>query len=203
MLRPHIIGIAGASCSGKTTVSLALTEALGDDATVVTLDSYYYDLSHLPPDKIHAVNLDEPAALEHTLLLQNLRDLAAARATDKPVYDHKTHTRLADALTLEPTPYVIVEGLFALYWADVRALMRTKTFIDVAHDACLERRIDRDRNDRGRTEQEVRQRYEEMVRPMAERHVLPTRAHADIVVDGNDSVDNVVSIILSRLTGPQ
>ena len=199
MHRPTIIGIAGASCSGKTTLAEAVAQRLGDTVTI-GLDSYYHDLSHLHPETIHTYNLDEPAALEYELLVRNLEDLTGGRPTEKPVYDHKTHTR-SEPVRIEPGRYVILEGLFTFFWEEVRRLLHRKIFIDADHDLCLRRRIDRDRSHRGRSEEEVRRRYRTMVQPNFERHVMPTRAHADVIVSGVAPLEETVTKIVDIIGG--
>lgn len=199
-MQPYLIGVAGASCSGKTTFAKALGVHLGRDATVqITLDSYYYDLSHLTEDLIGRWNLDEPAALEHELLFDNLERLSRGETIQKPVYDHRTHTRRARPAPIKPKPYVIIEGLFALYWEEVRKLLGTKVFIDATHDLCLERRYERDRSKRGRTQEEVTRRYNDTVGPMYDLHVYPTRRHAEVIVSATDPVAGAVSAIMKHI----
>ena len=198
--KPHLIGIAGASCSGKSTLADALTQRLGPaDTAHITLDSYYHDLSHLAEDAILHHNLDEPAALEHALLLDNLERLHRGEAIDKPVYDHRTHTRHPESERIEPASFIIIEGLFALYWEDVRRLLHTRIFIDSTHELCFERRFKRDRNKRGRTREEVTERYNRTVGPMYDLHVLPTRRYADVVVGGTDPVSKSVADITAHI----
>ena len=199
MKAPLIIAIAGASCSGKTTVARELARALGNDSTTILgMDSYYFDLSHLPPEQVHTQNLDEPEALEHTLLIEHVAALARGDAIEKPVYDHRGHTRV-DPETIEPGSFIIVEGLFALYWEELRRHTQTKVFIDTTHDLCLSRRITRDRNQRGRSREEVTHRYQTMVAPMFDRHAWPTREHADLIVNGAGPIDESTAAILLRV----
>ena len=200
MKAPHIIAIAGASCSGKTTIARELVRALhGKKTAIIGLDSYYYDLSHLPPEKIHTQNLDEPDALQHTLLIKHVAALGRGDAIEKPVYDHKRHAR-ADLETIEPGSFIIIEGLFALYWEELRRHTQTGVFIDATHDLCLSRRITRDRNQRGRGREEVTHRYRTMVAPMFDQHVWPTREYADLIVDGAGPIDESTAAILSRVS---
>jgi uridine kinase len=200
MTRPHLIGIAGASCSGKTTLAERLAAELGpSDTRCIGLDSYYYDMTGVAHDVIDHHNFDDPASLESALLFEQVRALVAGRAIDKPVYDLKTHTRTATTEHIEPAPFIIIEGLFTLYWPEVREHITTSVFIDATHDVCLDRRIRRDRNKRGRSRDEVTRRYREMVAPMYDRYVLPTRAFAGIVVDGHGSIDRAAERILLRI----
>ncbi len=197
-----MIGIAGGSCSGKTTIAKLLARELGSEETaVIGLDSYYHDLSHIPADEIHRHNLDEPAALEQALLLEHVDLLARGAPIDKPAYVHETHERLDRGERIEPKRHIIVEGLFALYWGELRTHLGTGVFIDAAHDLCLERRIKRDRSQRGRTPEEVRRRYVSTVGPMFDLHVLPTRRHADVIVQAADPPEKAVALILQHIRG--
>lgn len=199
--RPHLIAIAGGSCSGKTTIALALAERLAPaSVTVIALDSYYRNLSPVAIEDVASYNFDHPAALDDGLLTDQIGRLAEGEAIAKPIYDHKTHTRARGTETVSPGDYVIIEGLFALYWERVAALAPTKVFVDAPHAVCLERRQRRDITERGRTPEEVARRYETMVRPMFDRYVAPTRRWADIVADGTDPVERTVSAILQRIT---
>jgi uridine kinase len=194
--RPSIIGIAGPSCSGKTTLAHALALRLGGGATVVGLDAYYHDFSGIPEPAIH---VDVPDAIDSRLLIEQVLDLAAGRPIERPVYDFATHTRAAQSVRVEPDGSVVVEGLFGLYWPALRALYDLAVFVDADHDTCLARRVDRDVRERGRTRESVMEVYRNKVRPMYELHVAPTRAHADIVVSGLDAVDEMVSAVVGRL----
>ncbi len=198
-MTPCLIGIAGASCSGKTTLADALADRLRPDAAQIGLDSYYYDLSHLGETEIARYNLDEPAALEERLLIDNLERLSAGKPVEKPVYDHKTHTRRDAPELIAAARYVIIEGLLALYWEEARHLFHTKVFIEATHDICLERRFQRDRNKRGRTREEVEQRYRNTVGPMYDLHVLPTQRHADVIVSATGPLHKSVSTIITHV----
>lgn len=199
MKKPHLIGIAGASCSGKTTLASELCRELGDSATSLTLDSYYYDLAHLPASAIARHNLDEPAALDAELLQGHIHRLANGEPIDKPVYDHKSHARHAESERVIPRGFVVIEGLFALYWEAVRQNLATCVFINAAHDLCLQRRIERDRHDRGRVLKLVEERYRAMVQPMFDRYVLPTRAHADVIVKGDAPIKISIGEIITAI----
>lgn len=198
--RPYFIGIAGASCSGKTSVAVYLAENLTlGDAVIVGLDSYYYDLSSLPPEEIHQYNLDEPAALDEDLLFANMHALADGGIIEKPRYDHKTHSRHEKPEIIEAMDFVVIEGLFTLHWPELRRLLHTSVFIDASDSVCLERRTRRDRTLRGRSAEEVRERYEKMVKPMFDRWVLPTRQYADTHINGHDPLHRSVATILQNI----
>lgn len=199
-MRPCLIGIAGASCSGKTTVTEQLVRRLHVEETIrIALDSYYYDLSHLSPAAIDHHNLDEPAALDQHLLIEQVTSLAKGRSIDKPVYDYKTHTRAKAPEHIEPKPFVVIEGLFALYWEDIRDRLTLKVFIDLPHDICLARRIERDRSQRGRSTEEATQRYRRTVAPMFDKHVLPTRDYADTILDGLEPPEQSADTLIASI----
>jgi uridine kinase len=195
-----MIGIAGGSCSGKTLIALRLADALRPELDVLVLgvDSYYNDFAGVPNDRIE---VDVPEALDKTCLVGQLRALAAGRTVEKPVYDYVTHTRAARGERVEPVDGIVVEGLFALYWPEVRELLDLSVFVTIDHETALSRRIERDVRERGRTERSVRTQYEDKVRPMYERHVHPTLRHADLVISGLDPVESSVEKIRARIAG--
>ena len=196
--RPFFIGIAGGSCSGKTTIARGVVERLTPPgAALISIDSYYHGLVSAAPEDIERYNFDDPLALDRDLLVRHLQELAAGRAVDIPVYDFKTHKRAERVERVEPVAYIVVEGLFPLYWEEVRSLLRTGVFVDVPHTTCLERRLLRDVVERGRPREEVIRRYNEMARPMYEKHVFPSRQFADVVVDGDRPVEESVEAVLN------
>lgn len=200
MVEVYFIGIAGASCSGKTTLARRVAEQLGPDRTAsIAIDSYYHGLTPAAPEDIDRYNFDEPSALDHELLVSHLRGLSAGKTIDRPVYDFKTHERTHGVVRVGPAAFVVVEGLFTLYWEGVRDLLDTKVFIDVPHTVSQARRLERDMRDRGRSREEVTRRYEEMTRPMFETYVLPTKSFADVTVSGEVTVDVSVAAIMAHI----
>ena len=200
MIRIYFIGIAGGSCSGKTTLARLLGQRLGvRNVACVAIDSYYRGLPSNTPENIDRYNFDDPEALDHPLLLRHLRDLAGGVAVDVPVYDFTRHARTGRTERVDPVPYVIVEGLFSLYWEPVRSVMNAKVFIEVPHDVCLERRLRRDTVERGRPREEVIRRYNEMARPTYDAHVLPSKRYADVVVDGERPIEEAVSSVMRHI----
>lgn len=185
---PLTIGLAGPSCSGKSTVGRALAAALGEEATLLPADVYYRDLSHIDLDARTRTNFDHPEAIEHELLVEHLAALRRGEAVDRPVYDFVRHTRSGDVLRLEPGRLLIVEGLFVLHWEAVRALLDVAVFIDAPDSVCLARRIKRDVAERGRTESSVIAQFARTVRPMAEAYIRPSKVHAGVVLQGADAV---------------
>jgi uridine kinase len=197
-MKPHLIGIAGPSSSGKSELARALVERLPGSA-VVSLDSYYRRMTEIPLDERRKCNFDDPAALEWELLHTHLEAMAAGRAFDEPVYSFPEHTRLPETRRIEPTPFILVEGLFVLYWPELRAMLRTKVYVETPLDVCFERRLKRDVAERGRTPESVYRQYAATVRPGAERFVLPTRAHADLVVSGEEPLERTSAEVLESL----
>ena len=194
MQSSHLIGIAGPSCAGKSELARWLSQAL--KAPVFTLDSYYPDLAHLTYEERCRINFDEPAALDHELIRAHLADLASGKPVDKPVYDFTRHTRAAKVEHVVPGEFVVVEGLFALHWEDVRQLLRTKVYVGVPDEMCFQRRLERDVRERGRTPESVRRQYDTTVRPMAELHIHPTRIHADVEVSGDVPLESSGETVL-------
>ena len=186
--RPILLGIAGCSGSGKTTLAREL--AAGLDATLFPLDLYYRDLSQFPLDARDKRNFDHPDSLESELFLAHLRNLAEGQPIQRPIYDFKTHTRVAGAFEpVTPRRVVIVEGILALHYPELLPLYTLSVFVEAPDDVCLNRRIHRDMRERGRTEASVREQYEAAVRPMAERYILPSQVHATLTVSGCESLD--------------
>jgi uridine kinase len=195
--KPYLIGIAGPSCAGKTELTRHLAHLLS--ATVLPLDCYYRDLSHLPPEQRAAQNFDIPEAIDHQLFANHLAALSRGETIESPVYDFATHSRTTQVEVVEAGDYIIVEGLFALYWENVRGLLGTKVLVDLDDKLCLDRRILRDVKERGRTPESVILQFTETVRAMAEKHIRPTQAFADLVVCGDDPIEASVATVMAHV----
>ena len=174
-MKPHIIGIAGPSSSGKTELARRLVVEL-PGTPVVSLDSYYRDLPGLPLEERAKSNFDRPDALEWELLREHLRALAQGRPFDEPAYDFTRHARTAETRRIEPAKYAIVEGLFVLYWPELRCLLDSKIYVETDAEVCFGRRLARDVAERGRTPESVRWQYDSTVLPGAERFVYPAKS---------------------------
>lgn len=198
-MSPFLIGIAGPSCSGKSEVARRLSRILR--APVLALDHYYKDLQHIPFDERARTNFDSPDSLDAALILDHVRALKNGRAIDEPAYDFARHIRAGFSQRIEPAEFIILEGLFALYWPEVRALLDERIYITADHGICLERRIYRDVRERGRTEESVRAQYEATVRPMCDRYVAPSRRHAAVVLTGTSPVKQSVRTLLDHIAG--
>jgi uridine kinase len=197
MKHPWLIGIGGPSCSGKSEGARRLARILR--APMLALDAYYRTLGHLPLEERANTNFDAPDALDAELIVQHVRSLKHGKAVDEPLYDFARHERTATVRRVHPADYVIVEGLFALYWHEVRELLDFRIYIGAEHETCLARRIYRDVRERGRTEESVRRQFETTVRPMAEQWVAPTAQYADLVLEGGAPLKQSVYSILLRI----
>jgi uridine kinase len=197
-MKAHIIGIAGPSSSGKTELARQLAGRIPGTA-IVSLDSYYRGMEEIPLEERKKVNFDHPDSLDWELLHQHLMAIAAGRAFDEPVYSFADYARTTDTRRIEPSPYLIVEGLFVLYWPELRAMLDTKVYVQTDPRVCFNRRLTRDVAERGRTPESVIQQYEKTVRPSAEWFVNPTQKFADLTVSGEEPFDKSTSAVLSAL----
>lgn len=194
-----VIAVAGCSGSGKTTIAEELARVLG--GIHFPLDNYYRDLSHLDPAERARTNFDDPATIESSLLAEQVTALARGEAIERPLYDFTTHTRVAGRTdTVEPRPFVIVEGIFALCYAELLPIYSLRVYVDAPDGLCYERRLKRDVVDRGRTPESVREQYEATVRPSADEWVKPSRANADLVIDGTLELDWKIELVMGELS---
>ncbi|OOE90754.1 uridine kinase [Salinivibrio sharmensis] len=182
-----IIGIAGASASGKSliasTIYKELKEKVGDHQIgVITEDRYYRDQSHLSMEERVQTNYDHPQALDHDLLCEHLESLAAGQAVDVPVYSYSEHTRMDETTTMTPKKVIILEGILLLTDPRLRNLIHASVFMDTPLDICLLRRMKRDVAERGRTMDSVMEQYQKTVRPMFMQFIEPSKQYADIIV---------------------
>ena len=196
---PYLVGIAGPSGSGKSAFAHALASRLPGSSPVVALDSYYRDLSAVPPEERARTNFDVPGALDETLLIDQMGALARGLPIEKPMYDFAAHVRREKTDRVEPGPFVVVEGLFTFCWPALRDLCATKVFLAVDVDTCLARREARDVVERGRTPESVRRQFQDVAWPMYERFVRPTRAYADLILDGGAPLDTLCGAVLDHL----
>lgn len=196
---PIIIGVAGCSGSGKTSLAEELAREL--EGTHFHLDHYYRDLSHLAPEERDRQNFDDPDMLESKLLMNHIRQLKEGEAIYHPQYDFATHTRIPGATTrLEVDHLLVIDGIFALHYEGLRQLYDLSVYVDTPDDICYRRRLTRDVRDRGRTAENVAEHYSETVRPMAEEYVRPSAKYADLIVNGTESLDWSVEQVLSALS---
>ena len=197
-MKPHIIGIAGPSSSGKTELARRLVLELPGTA-IVSLDSYYRGHEELPFEQREKLNFDHPDALEWELLREHIEAIREGRPFEEPVYSFARHVRIPGAKRIEPDEFLIVEGLFVFYWPELRAILDTKVYVSTDPEVCYSRRLARDVAERGRMPEYVRDQYERTVRPGAEHFVVPTRDYADLVVSGEQPFEKSVGAVLRML----
>lgn len=198
-MKPYVVAIAGPSCSGKSSVANCLAAQI--PATIFSLDSYYHDLADLTFDERAAFNFDHPDSLDSAMLSDHLHALADGREVVRPIYDFPRHTRSTRTEKMLPNDYLIVEGLFTLYWDSIRDIYSTKVFMVADHDLCLPRREARDIAERGRTPESIHKQYATTVRPMADQFINPTRQYANLVLSGSAPVEESAAAVLRHIRG--
>ncbi len=181
--KPIIIGISGASASGKSLLANTIVNELGSDQVVViSEDSYYNDHSNIPFEERTRINYDHPNALDHDLLYQQLIQLSAGESVDIPVYNHALHTREQKTRRIGRHTIIVLEGILLFVEKKLRDLMNIRIFMETPPDICLIRRMRRDIDERGRSLDSVITQYEETVRPMYLQFIEPSKRYADIII---------------------
>ena len=194
-----VVGIAGGTGSGKTTLMNNIIHHFEGDVTVLSHDNYYKRHDELTYEQRCGLNYDEPAALETDLMARHLDRLRQGEAIDCPVYDFSRHNRSDETVRIEPKPVIIVEGILIFENQPLRDLMDIKIFVDTDADVRLCRRIKRDVNKRGRTLESVLTQYQTTVKPMHEKYVEPSKKHADIVVPEGGKNIVALDMIMGRI----
>ncbi|HVW29933.1 MAG TPA: uridine kinase [Polyangiaceae bacterium] len=195
-----VIGIAGGTGSGKTTVATKLIDALpAHGAALIQHDWYYKDRSHLPPAERKRINFDEPAALENDLLLSDLRELKDGRLARCPDYDFATHTRRSSRHEVTPKPIIIVEGILLFAVPELRDAFDLRLFVETDDDIRLLRRIRRDIEERGRDIASIESQYVSTVRPMHQQHVAPSRGYAHLIIPEGGENAPALDVIVGKL----
>lgn len=197
---PVVLGIAGGSGSGKTTVLQQIIREFGSDPiAVLDHDAYYHDLSPLSPEERSQFNFDHPDALETDLMAEHLDRLIEGESIEKPVYDFTTHTRKDETETVEPRPVIMIEGILVLAESILEERMDIKIYVDAADDIRLMRRIRRDINERGRSIEGILRQYERTVRPMHLEFVEPSKREADIIIPRGGHNRVAIQMVMSRI----
>jgi uridine kinase len=200
MRSPVVIGIAGGSGSGKTTVLSRIIDAFGSDQiAVLDHDAYYQDLAEYPPEERETFNFDHPDALETGLMREHLDVLIEGEPIEKPIYDFTTHRRKDETETIEPRPVVIIEGILVLAEPELEEAMDIRIYVDTADDIRLMRRIRRDIQERGRSIDGVLRQYERTVRPMHIEFVEPSKRKADIIIPRGGHNHVAIEMVLARI----
>lgn len=205
-MKPLVIGIAGGSGSGKSTVARKVADALGQASVVfLDMDAYYRNLTHLSLEDRRRVNWDHPDAFDLDLFIEQLDTLANGRAIQKPVYDFITHTRRDERELVEPADVIVIDGILLFAEERIRDLCDVKVFVDADADVRVLRRIRRDVRDRGRPLEEIIDQYLSTVQPMHLQFVEPSKRYADVIVPrgGRNTVaiEMIVAKIQRRLNG--
>jgi uridine kinase len=200
MKRPILIGIAGGTGSGKSTVTKGIFKAINEDSvTIIEQDSYYKDQSHLSYDDRVKTNYDHPDAFDNKLLITHLRDLINGKSIMKPIYNFEIHNRKEESIHVAPRDIIILEGILILFEKEIRDLLDIKIFVDTDSDVRIIRRIQRDINDRGRTLDSVINQYMETVRPAHLQFVEPTKRYADIIIPEGGYNRVAIDIIVAKI----
>lgn len=195
-----LIGLAGGTGSGKTSVARAITEQFGTpEVVLIEQDSYYADLAHLSLEKRAQTNFDHPNSLDFGLMKSHLDDLLSGKPVMIPSYDFKTHTRSKEYFRVEPHHIIVLEGIFALYDEEIRKMMDIKIYVDAEDDIRLLRRLTRDLKERGRTLESVIDQYCNTVRPMHLQFVEPTKRYADIIIPQGGHNTVAIDILQTKI----
>jgi uridine kinase len=195
---PVMLAVAGASGSGKTTLAAELARTL--HGLHFSLDTYYRDLSHLPLKQRALQNFDDPAMIEAPLLASHIAELAQGHSIDRPGYSFAEYIRVpGETERIQPGAVVVVEGLFTLYFPELRPFYQFSVYVDTPDDVCLARRLKRDIEERGRDPESVRRQYDATVRPCGLAFVRPLIDFADLVVDGSDPLDFKVELVINSM----
>ena len=193
-----IVGIAGGTGSGKTTVVKEVVRRLPpNEVAVIPQDSYYRDNSHIPMEQRQQINFDHPSSIEFELLVDHIGQLKEGRAIHQPIYSYLTCTRSEEYIRVEPKNVIIIEGILILQNPELRDLMDIKVFVDADNDDRLMRVISRDLQERGRSVKNVLERYEKTVKPMHLQFIEPTKRYADIIVPQGGQNKVAISILTS------
>ena len=200
MTRPVIIGLAGGSGSGKSTILRRLLQELGPErVSVLEHDAYYHDLCDIPLEDRLRVNYDHPDSLETSLLVRHVETLLDGKSVDKPIYDFNEHTRSDRTERIDPTPIIIVEGILVLAERELTERMDIRMFVDTDDDIRLIRRIRRDMVERGRSLESILDQYESTVRPMHIEFVEPSKRNADVIIPRGGRNEVAFDMILARI----
>jgi uridine kinase len=202
MSKPLIIGIAGGSASGKTSISRHIKEMYADVTSVLIIrqDDYYKDQSDKPMEERVKTNYDHPSAFDNDLLVSQIKDLIAGIQIEKPTYDFVHHTRSDITETCYPCDVLILEGLFVLYDEDIRNLLDIKVYVQTDADIRFIRRLIRDVNERGRTMDSVINQYRSTVRPMHESFIEPSKRYADIIIPEGGSNKVAIDLLNTKIS---
>jgi len=199
-MTPLLIGIAGGTGSGKTTVACRIYESLkGVNVTLLQQDAYYIDLSHLPLEERKKINFDHPSAFDNELLIKHLKKMISGQEIEKPIYSFTNYTRNKETEKILPRDIIILEGILVLEEEKIRKLLDIKIYVDADEDERFIRRLVRDTKERGRSMESVIEQYLNVVKPMFLQFVEPSKRYADIVIPQGGLNDVAIDIIVSKI----
>ena len=199
MNKPVVIGIAGGTGSGKTSIAKAIKKQVEEHVTVLTQDSYYKSFPDLPLKERHMINFDHPSTYDTKLLIEHIQHLVRNVPIEMPIYDFTTHLRKKETIQQNPAKIIIVEGILLFENEELRSLMDIKIFVDTDADIRIIRRIDRDIKERGRTLQSTIDQYLATVRPMHNEFVEPSKRFADIIIPEGGHNKIGIDMIVSKI----
>lgn len=198
--KPIVIGVAGGSGSGKTSVARAIHDYFQDGSIMMIEQDYYYkDQSHLTFEERLQTNYDHPLAFDNDLLIEQVNELINGRPVQKPVYDYAQHTRSEETIPLEPNDVIILEGILVLEDERLRDLMDIKLFVDTDADLRFIRRLTRDIKERGRSLDSVIEQYTEVVRPMHNQFIEPTKRYADVIIPIGGENKVAIDLLIAKI----
>ncbi|VHO02060.1 uridine kinase [Candidatus Rhabdochlamydia sp. T3358] len=193
---PLVIGIAGGSGAGKTMLAQALQKQLVDNAAIIYMDNYFYDLSHLSPEERKKNNFDDPKSIDLLLLKQHITQLKKGHAVEQPIYHFKTQTRSSSTTHIDPVEIIIIDGFLLLASPEIYDLCSLKVFIEVEETERLFRIINRDQIERGFSLQETKQRYKDFVQPCYQKYIHDSKYQADLIIPNNLENKKAFQILL-------
>ncbi len=200
MRKPVVIGVAGGSGSGKTSVTKAIYESFkGHSITMIQQDYYYKDQSDLPLEERLKTNYDHPLAFDNDLLIEHIQKLLRYEPIEKPVYDYSLHTRSKEIIEVEPKDVIILEGILVLEDERLRNLMDIKLYVDTDADIRIIRRMSRDIKERGRTLDSVIDQYTNVVRPMHNQFIEPTKRYADVIIPEGGQNHVAIDLMVTKI----
>ncbi len=200
-MKPIVIGIAGGSASGKSSIAMKLKESYQNSSVkIIRADDYYKDQTHLTMDERLKTNYDHPNAFDTELMFEHFNDLINGKKISKPIYDFTVHNRAEEVEVIDPTQVIIIEGLFVLENAKIMELLDIKLFVDTASDVRFIRRLIRDVKERGRTIDSVIEQYVSVVRVMHDLFVEPTKKNADLIIPEGGSNHVAIDMICTKIT---
>ena len=199
-MRSIFLGIAGGTGSGKTfIVDNLLSIYNSNNINVINLDSYYKDLSHMGHQDRVKQNFDHPDSIDIDLIISHLKQISDGNDVDIPIYDFSNHVRLKTTKTISQSNVIIVEGIFALHYMQLRKLYTLNVFIETSEDIRFQRRLSRDTKERGRTIGSIKDQFESTVLPMHKKFIGPSKQFADLIIDGNSNIINIIRSIKEKI----